>query len=209
MKTMKPWLAAVVLALGATTPALATTVNATDVFDPDDVLFTHHIDTACSSTNDPDLVAGQDPSTGACFSMTYTHDLTQYGFQNPPDIIGTATLDLYFYDAADPGVGNPESVRILIDLDDLGQFDILTPFPSFDVAAYLSDGVMEVTLLLGKHGQGQADFYFDRSVLNASFVHDDDDGGPRGIPEPASLTLFGGGLSIVVARLRARRARTQ
>jgi hypothetical protein len=195
-------------ALALAVPAHASTI--TDTFDPDDQLFGKQSAGICTSTNDPgvatDSISGQD-GTG-CFSLAFTHDIS--ASINPPALSG-ASLDLYFYDSQDPGQGNPEEVKVQVDLgQSLNTFTITTNSDSgtpdvftFDVLTLLNDGVLEVYLERGTQGQGQADFFFAKSILNAETEEN------QLIPEPASLMLFGGGLSMIAARVRRRtRARS-
>jgi len=195
--------------------ALAAPIPITDVFDPTpDTLFgPQQSSGACTGTNDPgtatDSVSGQ--VNGSCYTLDYTQDISAQ-FTIPPGL-SSASLDLYFYDNTDPGNGNPESVTVTVDLGQTLVTDqtITTNSTSsnpdqftFNVLTYVADGILNVKLTQGSAGQGQADFYFAKSVLNATWDPGDDE---TPLPEPVSLLLFGGGIGAVITR-QARRRRS-
>ena len=210
MKTLKLWLAAaIVVAAGAATPATAGTVPINAVFDPDpDVLFGAASNAVCLGDTTTGAVSGA--VSGECYSLEFTFDIAPLGYDNPPDTLTSAALSLFFYDLpSDNGLGNPESVQILLNLDDQGQFVITNnstsgttqEIPFVDVTSFLADGQLTVKLIRGTlQGEGQVDFYFDKATLDGAFDEPD----IQLIPEPASLMLFGAGLTAAVARMRKR-----
>jgi hypothetical protein len=186
--------AAMVTLLGNASFARATTL--TDTFDPTDVLFGKQSESVCTGDNATDSVTGADATNG-CFSLVYSILLT--GYTDPPDSLVSATLDLYLYDDGDPG-HNPETVRITLNDDLEGQFSIANSPFNFDVVAQITpEGTLEVLLERGTQGQGQADFYFDKGVLNAEW---DDGTDVDEVPEPATFLLTGAGLGAAAYRRR-------
>jgi hypothetical protein len=119
---------------------------------------------------------------------------------------------LYFYDNNDPGGGNPESVTVTVDLGQTlvtdqtittNSTDTTPDQFTFNVLTYVADGILNVKLTQGSAGQGQADFFFAKSVLNATWDPGDDE---TPLPEPVTLLLFGGGLGAVLTRQARRRS---
>ncbi len=210
MRRLIPSTIAVALALfGLVTPAHASSYTST--FNPTDVLFDKNGGTCHGSNDETDDT--NDAVTGfgvdnSCFSLEYLHTLV--GFSDPPDTLTEAELKLYFYDASDPGQGNPEAVIITLTglLNQLVVGEVPLTTNGSDTLTYSalltigSDGLLNVLLELGKQGSGQADFYFAKGVLNGKWTDED----IQLIPEPASMLLLGSGLAAVTARAR-RRAR--
>jgi hypothetical protein len=192
----------------STVPARAITI--TDTFDPTDQYFSPSGGT-CTGTNPTgtasDSISGQ--TAGGCDSLGFLQDISALYSVPPP--LTSATLDLYFYDNVDPGQGNPEEVRVTVDLGQSLAVDKTITSGStsstadqftFDVLTYLTDGKLNVYLQRGDFGGGQNDFYFGKAILNADWPGDNE----TPLPEPATLVLFGGGLGAAVLRqLRRRR----
>ena len=154
-------------------------------------------------------VTNNQVTLASCDTLSFLQDISSL-YTTPPDLTA-ATLDLYFYDNSDPGGGNPEEVRVTVELGSSGSVDqTITSGSSsssadqftFDVLTYLSDGQLNVFLQRGDYGGGQNDFYFARAVLNAEWPGGDD---VTPTPEPASLLLFGSGLSALAFRMRRRK----
>jgi hypothetical protein len=191
-------IAAVIAVFGSASVARASTIQ--DIFDPSNVLFGKQSDGICTGDNTTDTVSGQD-ATG-CFSLLYSIILT--GYTNPPDSLVSASLDLYLLDDTDPG-NNPETVSITLDGNLEGQYSVANSPFNFDVFASVSpDGLLNVFLERGTKGSGQADFYFDKGILNAEWR----DGETNTVPEPTTMALMGTGAAMAAYR-RRRKAKPQ
>ena len=181
--------------LGLATPSRAATVQLQDIFDPADLLFAKDSEGICIGDNATDTVSGE---AAGCLSLLYSITLS-------PEAFTSASLDLYLRDDGDHG-NNPEAVRITLDSIVAGEYSIVNSPFTFDVLASISpDGLLNVFLERGSQGQGQADFYFDKGVLNAEW---DDGTDVDAVPEPASLLLIGAGFAAAAYRRRMGRGRS-
>jgi phosphoribulokinase len=183
--------------LGSASPVRAASVQLQDIFDPADVLFSKDSAGICVGDNGTDTVSGQD---AGCFSLLYSIALT-------PDSLISASLDLYLRDDDDRG-HNPEAVRVTLDGNLAGEYLVIdSPF-KFDVLANISaDGLLSVFLERGSQGQGQSDFYFDKSILNAEWEEGGTDTEVDTIPEPTMLLLMGAGVAGAAFNRQIRRRR--
>jgi hypothetical protein len=141
------------------------------------------------------LINGADATDG-CKTLEYTIIIS--GYSNPPDTGITAEMTLTLRDNDDTP---PETV--VINLDSLEETHTLNAFPlTITVTSEVqADGSLQVKISVGDQGQGQADFIFDKSVLNASWT-DGEDPDPNSVPEPATLLLTGVGLGVAGLRRR-------
>jgi hypothetical protein len=182
-------------------------------YDPTDVLM-DNVGTACTGN----VLAGT-TSAGSCQTLQFIFDLatTVAGFDASTDALASGSLTLTFRDDTDPGpgVGGSHLESVNISLDGLLTSGSPLAIPNgsagsstnFDVLAQLSDGQLTVLLGLPTEGIGNNDFYFASSRLIArgerTEVQEEDPPPTGGVPEPASLLLFG--LAATAAALRSRR----
>lgn len=193
----------VTAALLAGTTASAGPITLTDTFDPNDVFMSSNNGiggVACTGTNTtPDSSDSVDLTN--CDSLSWTHILT--GFNAATDTLTDGTLSLYLYDDTgdpdDPG-NQAEKFDIDFDLQSANNQNIISPFNQFTVSSTsLADGSLAVTI-----NAQNGDFWFDKSILNASGTRRDP---PPDVvaPEPTSLLLLGTGLAVAGQRYRRLR----
>ncbi len=210
MKTAKnvlfPFVSAVALVLLTSSGAWASTIPFSDLFDPEDVLFSGKSGVACTGTN------GVLDTTSAleCESMTWTQTLP--GYNSLTDTLTSGTLTLTAYNDIDQG--NPgQTFSLLVDL--LTFNGTVTSSSTqgapntfaFTVLSQLADGGVNVTLT---SANGNHTFYFAESQLDAEANRATGEGDPLGpaaasIPEPASLLLVGTGAIALARRCRLHR----
>jgi len=180
----------------------------TDVFDPTDQLFTSG-GAACVGTNGlTDVITGAS-STAGCSSLAYLIQLV--GYSQPPDTLTSASLELTFRDDTDRGRGNPETVVVTLNNVLQGSFTIANSPFNFDVKTIVKpNGDLDVLLAVGQQGTGQADFLFEKSVLNAAWTDGDGEIDPQSaspVPEPATMFLMSSGLgTMAYRRWRSKKA---
>lgn len=176
-----------------------------DVFDPADQLFGKQSDGVCVGNNVTDTITGTDAN--GCGELSYLIQLV--GYNQPPDTLTSATLSLTLYDDKDSGKA-PETVIVTLDGDLQGTFSIANSPFMFNVFANVQpDGMLTVLLQRGAKGGGQADFYFDKGVLNAEWQEGGgiDTSGDPTVPEPATMFLMSSGLgSMAYRRWRSKKA---
>jgi hypothetical protein len=215
MKRFTTLLFATAIALAGTAGS-AHAATITNIFDPTDVLFPADPGTvsapACTGTNPDNTATGDttDATSTGCSQLDFDHDISgQYPI--PPGLL-SGSLTLWFYNATDPGQGNPQEVVINIDFGAQTQtFSIANSADinnqvntgGYDVLGQLTNdgGVLHVTLTVGQQGSGQADFYFAKSILTATYPDNET------APEPASLLLFGSGLAGLGYKFRRKSSR--
>jgi hypothetical protein len=203
--------------LAASAPALANPI--TDIYDPTDVYMVASADggLSCTGTNVPGTIAGDtsNQTTAGCSSLSYTQFLT--GYTVPPDTGLTADLTVYYYND-DTGEGS-EKFRlevaadgtVLVKKDEVdNNSTALDPVIYFNpsVSSYVAaDGTLALIVsALGSGGNSVNDYFFQKSILNASWTDGDlPDVDPTAAPEPASLFLFGAGAVAVAQFVRKRK----
>jgi len=170
-------------------------------------------------TSDVYFAAGGEVCTAsilstACESLTYTHDLTAYGFvpgASSNDQISGGVLEIVFRD--DESDNPSEGFKITLNnLLQPGTHGALVPFAFGSISGALlaslqEDGVLNV-LLARQHG----DFMFDRSTFVANGARESDEKeSPTSpsVPEPTSLALFTVGAVGVIMRGRKRSSLTK
>jgi len=147
--------------------------------------------------------------SATCESLTYSHDLTAYGFVPGPSssdqLIG-AVLEILLRD--DESDQPNEAFKITLDGSLVpGTEDASTTFSFGDfsgslLASIQADGVLTVTLM-----QQNGDFIFDRSIFTANGTRDITEPGGGGqsaaaVPEPNTMLLVAAGLAVLAARRR-------
>jgi hypothetical protein len=199
--------AAAIVAFGGGT-AEAAPIAWDETFNPPDVLFNSGSTTDCTGS-----VAADTVSNTTCRSLAFVYTLD--GFDTATDALVSGSVTLFFYDdAAGSGdsTGQPEVVNIVFDGATPGTSLTITTggalyaSPALDVTAALSDGSLTVLLSRGSTNPNN-DFYFASARLIADGTRTDaqeEDPPPTGgVPEPASLLLFG--MAATAAALRSRR----
>ena len=175
-------------------------------YDPTDDVLMDNVTTACTGNT----VTGSVSAT-SCQSLEFTFLLD--GFNASTDSLASGSLSLSFRDDSDPGPGaggsHDEWVNISLDGLLTSGSPLLIPngslgfSTSVNVLAQLGDGQLTVLLSLPSESLGNNDFYFISSRLTArgerSESQEEDPPPTGGVPEPASLLLFG------MAGLAARR----
>src|SRR5688500_5364105 len=149
--------------------------------------------------------------SATCSSLTYSHDLTAYGFvpgASSSDQLVSAVLEILLRD--DESDRPNEGFKFTLEGDlQPGTQDASTTFSFGDFTGSLltsiqADGVLNVILT-----RQNGDFIFDQSIFTANGTRGDvtEEGGEvsAAVPEPNTMLLVAGGL----AALAIRRRRTQ
>jgi hypothetical protein len=189
-------LAAVVLVLAVTGRSEASPITFTDTYDPGDVLLDKSGGACIGLNGATDSVSGD--VNGACDSLAWTHSLT--GFNASTDTLSSASLSLWFRDDNDPSADKVNYVFDILVGDGTLTSQMLPSLFTFDVLSLVGDGQLAAAL-----STKAGDLVFERSVLTA--LGERTAANPAdvtAVPEPASLTLFGLGLSGLAYRLRRR-----
>ena len=187
--------------LATVTPASAATIVFQDTFAPAAEIFMNATSSAaCIGTSG--LVDTVAPA-GSCQTLSFTQELT--GYDNPPDVLQSATLSLWI---RDDGGGGDGAEKFTLNLEGFTPWTAQAPGNSGPVqfgpvsifAQVVSDGLLSV-LLTANSG----DFYFVSSVLDAEWIENSSVEAVA-TPEPASLFLFAAGASVIAFRLRKKNA---
>ena len=176
-------------------------------YDPSDVLMEAGA-AACTGN-----VLANTSSGDECASLQFVYTLDP--FNAGTDTITSGSVTLFFYDdaaGAGDSTGRPESVSIVFDGATPGTIlpiptgGALYSSPALNVTAALGDGLLTVLLGIGGTNAGN-DSYFASARLIAdgerTEVQEEVPPPTGGVPEPASLLLFG--MAATAAALRSRR----
>jgi hypothetical protein len=208
---------ALLATLAASAPAGASSI--TDIYDPTDVYMVASADggLSCTGTNVAGTTAGDtsNQTAAGCSSLSYTHFLT--GYTVPPDSGLTADLTVFYYND-DSGEGS-EKFRlvvaadgtVLVDQDEVSNTSTADN-PEFyfnpSVATYFADdgALALIVSALGSGGTVANDYFFQKSIVNASWTDGDIDlPDTAAVPEPASLLLVAAGAVAVSQAIRKRK----
>jgi hypothetical protein len=186
---------ALVATFAAATPAAAATIDFQDIFDPSGVFLSASGVNQCDGIN---LAGdGSDSVTGTlCSSLSFSQTLT--GYVSPPNVLQTATLQIWLNDDGPGGVpdAEPETFTLTGITDIWTNLSVGSPTGPLDVFAQVSNGVLNL-LLTATTG----DFHFDKAQLDATWLDQDEPEVPP-VPEPASLLLLGAGAIAVAYQVR-------
>lgn len=192
----------------ASAPASAAPITIVDTFDPDGFLGMGTTGVACTGVNGPGVGGTNDTivnDSDPCSSLYFELSLGAL-YQNPPDTLTSATLDLILKD--DNGSDEAESFTLFLDgsavltnVAVVGTANNVDYFAGSVSTQVSPDGMLQVFLQVVS-----GDFRFGSSTLNARFEDNGDNQEPAPVPEPASLLLFGAGAVMVGHRIRKARA---
>jgi hypothetical protein len=136
-------------------------------------------------------------------SYSYEHDILDHGFSPVLHTLTSVSLTIEVRDEVDPPDSPDERVKVFLDGDYYGLFEVEYTDLFFTVDLdLLADGMLEVLLTRDK-----GDFLFLKSKLVAEAT------GPEPVPptpspEPSTLILLGSGLAGVVGLGRRHRQKT-
>ncbi len=129
--------------------------------------------------------------------ISFTHDITDSGFNPGEDTVNWAFIYLNFYDDDNVSLGNPETrvEWVSINLDSHGDtsYNLMNNPSVFSsvTASWLNDGKLNVVVTPANY----SDFYFASSTLTVN--------GTQAAPEPATVSLLGLGMLGMLVRRKA------
>lgn len=131
-------------------------------------------------------------------SYTFTHDITDNGFDVGTENVTGFLLTLNLYDDSyDPWYSPLEGASLDITGDGAGSYNYYFILQEFNVAVFGDATLNETGMLTVRLQREYGDFYFGRSTLTAY-------GNDVAVPEPTTMLLLGLGLVGLAASRRRK-----